>query len=162
MIRWVMEHFNIWRWTTVPPTQWATQSVKVNSFCFSCVCIISKFIYHSPIMIVHLLLLCKRLLYQCNIYSLFRQSPYFYFFLPFSRLFHSLPLAWDYITFALTAYLRPFYFHDIFLHCISDSRMFFNTILTWSIRNAVSVLWKLLFIVLPRFTKLLLKCSMAE
>ena len=32
----------------------------------------------------------------------------FYFFLPFSRLFHSLPLALDCITFNLTAYLRMF------------------------------------------------------
>ena len=32
----------------------------------------------------------------------------FYFFLPFSRLFHSLPLALDCITFNLTSYLRMF------------------------------------------------------
>ena len=56
----------------------------------------------------------------------------FYFFLPPSRFFHSLPMEWDYITFALTAYLecsRHFFFHDVYLHCISDSRMFIVTIL---------------------------------
>ena len=54
-----------------------------------------------------------------------------------------------------SAYLelsRYFFFYDIYLCWISDSRMFIVPILTWSIWNTVSVHWKLLFIMLPQFT----------
>ena len=40
----------------------------------------------------------------------------FYSFLPFSKLLHSLPMAYNYITFAPTTYLRMFQtllFHDV-------------------------------------------------
>ena len=55
-----------------------------------------------------------------------------------------------------SAYLelsRFFFFYDLYLHCISDSIMFIVPILTWFIPNTVSVHWKLLFIMLPLFTK---------
>ena len=51
---------------------------------------------------------------------------------------------------------RCFFFYDVYLCCLSDSRMFIVPILTILIWNTVSVHWKLLFIVLPLFTKILM------
>ena len=85
--------------------------------------------------------------------SLLLTSPSFSLSLDYSTLFLWLPFTSS----SLPAYLRMFPILPIsmtFSLCtISDWRMFFVPILTWSIRNTVSVLWKLLFIVLPLFTK---------
>ena len=105
------------------------------------------------------LLLCKRLLYQCNIYSLFCQS--FSWLLLFSPILEIIPLSsfgiWlhHFCSYCIPKNVLDTSFSMMFyLHSISHSRMFFVTILTWSIQNTVSVLWKLSFIVLPLFTKL--------
>ena len=76
----------------------------------------------------------------------------------FPHLVYSINFLWRRLHHfcSYSAYLELswyFFFYDVYLHCISDLRMFIVPILTWSIRNTVSVHWKLFFIVLPQFTK---------
>ena len=80
----------------------------------------------------------------------------FFFFLPPTRLFRSLLWLRLHHFCSYSPYLelsRYFFFYDIYLCWISDSRMFIVSILTWSIWHTVSVHWKLLFIMLQLFTK---------
>ena len=86
--------------------------------------------------------------------SLLLTSPSFSLSLDYSTLFLWLPFTSS----LPLAYLRMFPILPVsmtfYLCTISNSRMFFVPILTWWIRNTVSVLWKLSFIVLPLFTKI--------
>ena len=108
--------------------------------------------------LIPITMLCKCLLYQWNIYSLFHHS--FSWLLLISPVLLIIPLSsfgirlHHFCSYSIpknvldTSFSMTFY-----LSSISDLRMFFVTILTWTIRNTASVLWKLLFIELPLFTK---------
>ena len=80
----------------------------------------------------------------------------FYFFL--LHLDYSIHFLWRWLHHfcyysTYTELSRYCFCYDVYVHYISDSRMFIVHILTWLIWNTISVHWKLLFIVLPQFTK---------
>ena len=82
------------------------------------------------------------------LYSLFRQSSTDFSILPFSsRIFRSLSFAIVYIIFwPIIPKNVPNYSSNVtfYWRAISDSRMFIVPILTWLIRNTVSVNWNIL------------------
>ena len=76
--------------------------------------------------------------------SLLLPSPSFCLFLDYSAHFRSLLFTSAFGLSYLRMFLTILVYVTFYLHTISDSRMFIVPILTWSIRNTVSVLWSLL------------------
>ena len=93
--------------------------------------------------------LCKHPFYQtCNFilyfFSLLLTSPYFRSLLEYSTHFHSLQFTssfWPNLPKNVPDYSSNVTFY---WRAMSDSRMFIVPILTWSIRNTLSVNWNLL------------------
>ena len=94
-------------------------------------------------------MLCKCPFYQIRNFilyfvSLLLTSPSFCYLLDYSAHFRLLLFTSSFGLSYLRMFLTILVYVKFYLSTISDSRMFIVPILTWSIRNTVSVLWNLL------------------
>ena len=94
-------------------------------------------------------MLCKHPFYQIRNFilyfvSLLLTSPSFCYLLDYSAHFRLLLFTSSFGLSYLRMFLTILVYVKFYLSTISNSRMFIVPILTWSIRNTVSVLWNLL------------------